>query len=208
MHRYETCPRVLCKPPRWRRRFFESARTVMKPALVLNADHRPLTYYPLSTLSWQHAVRAVFLDKVQVLHEYEITVRSPRLVMCLPSVVSLKTYIRRPQKPRFTRYNLFLRDNFSCQYCGAPSNSEPLTFDHLIPRRCGGRATWENVVAACMHCNLKKGGRTPQQAQMFPLKKPKRPTLRELHMASKKTHHQNLHKSWIDYVYWDSPLTP
>ena len=178
----------------------------MRPALILNADYRPLTYYPLSTLSWQHAVRAVYLDKVQVIHEYETTIHSPSIAMRLPSVVSLKAYVRRPHRPRFTRFNLFLRDNFSCQYCG--TNTQPLTFDHLVPRRRGGRATWENVVAACMSCNLKKGGRTPQEAQMIPLRAPRRPTLGELHAASQAHPPNFLHKSWLDYIYWDSPLQP
>ena len=101
------------------------------PALVLNADFRPLSYYPLSLWNWQDAVKAVFLDRVNIVAEYSHVVHSPTFEMNLPSVVSLKTYVRPALYPAFTRFNVFLRDRFSCQYCSAP---EDLTFDHLIPQ--------------------------------------------------------------------------
>ncbi|HEV2652028.1 MAG TPA: HNH endonuclease, partial [Rhizomicrobium sp.] len=101
------------------------------PALVLNADYRPLSYYPLSLWSWQDAIKAVFLERVNILEEYDRVVRSPSFEMRLPSVVSLKTYIKPARNPAFTRFNLFLRDRFECQYCGA---EDDLTFDHVIPR--------------------------------------------------------------------------
>lgn len=119
------------------------------PALVLNADFRPLSYYPLSLWSWQDAVKAVFLDRVSVLSEYEHEVRSPTLTMKLPSVIALREYIPSARKPAFTRFNVFLRDHFSCQYCGDGFPTPELTFDHVIPRSRGGRTTWENVVTAC-----------------------------------------------------------
>ena len=131
------------------------------PALVLNADYRPLSYYPLSLWSWQDSIKAVFLDRVNIVAEYETEVASPSFSMKLPSVVSLKHYIKPSRHPAFTRFNVFLRDRFQCQYCGAPDD---LTFDHVIPRRCGGQTTWENVVAACSPCNLRKGGLMPQHA--------------------------------------------
>ena len=89
------------------------------PALVLNADYRPLSYYPLSLWSWQDAIKAVFLDRVNIVAEYETEVASPSFSMRLPSVVSLKHYIKPSRHPAFTRFNVFLRDRFSCQYCGA-----------------------------------------------------------------------------------------
>ena len=110
------------------------------PALVLNADFRPLSYYPLSLWSWQDAIKAVFLDRVNIVSEYDKMVRSPNFEMKLPSVVSLKTYIKPTRQPAFTRFNVFLRDRFSCQYC---SSHEDLTFDHVIPRSKGGLTTWE-----------------------------------------------------------------
>ena len=88
------------------------------PALVLNADFRPLSYYPLSLWSWQDAIKAVFLERVNIVAEYDRAVRSPSLEMKLPSVVSLKTFVKPATQPAFTRFNVFLRDKFSCQYCG------------------------------------------------------------------------------------------
>ncbi len=126
------------------------------PALVLNADHRPLSYFPLSLWSWQDTIKAVFLERVTILAEYDRVVHSPSFEMRLPSVVSLKTYVKPARNPAFTRFNLFLRDRFECQYCG---DDDDLTFDHVIPRSRGGRTTWENVVTACAPCNLMKGGK-------------------------------------------------
>ena len=88
------------------------------PALVLNADYRPLSYYPLSIWCWQDAIKAVFLERVNIVSEYDRTVRSPSFEMRLPSVVSLKTYVKPSRHPAFTRFNVFLRDRFTCQYCG------------------------------------------------------------------------------------------
>ena len=131
------------------------------PALVLNADFRPLSYYPLSIWCWQDAIKAVFLDRVNIVSEYETCVRSPTFQMRLPSVVSLKSYIKPSRFPAFTRFNVFLRDRFTCQYCG---DRDDLTFDHVIPRSKGGVTSWENVVAACSTCNLQKADKLPAVA--------------------------------------------
>ena len=138
------------------------------PALVLNADFRPLSYFPLSLWAWQDAVKAVFLDRVSVLSEYETEVRSPSVTMRLPSVIALKDYIPSARRPAFTRFNVFLRDAFVCQYCGDRQPAHDLTFDHVVPRSRGGRTTWENVVTACGDCNLRKGSRLPRECAMFP----------------------------------------
>ena len=118
------------------------------PALVLNADYRPLSYYPLSLWSWQDAVKAVFLDRVHIVAEYEHAVSSPSFSMRLPSVVCLKSYVKPSRNPAFTRFNVFLRDRFECQYCGEGRPTPDLTFDHVIPRSRGGRTSWDNVVTA------------------------------------------------------------
>ena len=76
--------------------------------------------------------------------------------MSLPSVIALKNFIKPSEHPNFTRFNVFLRDKFSCQYCGS---NEELTFDHLLPRSKGGETNWDNVVTACSACNVKKGGK-------------------------------------------------
>jgi len=175
------------------------------PALVLNADFRPLSYYPLSLWGWQDAVKAVFLERVNIVSEYDRAVHSPSFEMKLPSVVSLKSYIKPALYPAFTRFNLFLRDHFLCQYCGA---KHELTFDHLIPRAHGGLTRWDNVVAACAPCNLKKGGKMPRDARMWPAQKPFRPTVHELHRNGRAFPPNFLHESWMDYLYWDVELEP
>lgn len=175
------------------------------PALVLNADFRPLSYYPLSLWSWQDAVKAVFLERVNIVSEYEHAVHSPSFEMNLPSVVSLKSYVKPALYPAFTRFNVFLRDRFQCQYCG---DKDDLTFDHVIPRRMGGQTTWQNVSTACAPCNLRKGGKHPRDAQMHPALKPYRPTVYELHSNGRLFPPNYLHESWTDYLYWDSELEP
>ncbi len=175
------------------------------PALVLNADFRPLSYYPLSLWSWQDAIKAVFLDRVNIVSEYDKCVRSPSFEMRLPSVVSLKTYVKPSRHPAFTRFNVFLRDRFACQYCGS---REELTFDHVIPRSKGGLTTWENVVAACSPCNLRKADRLPADVGMFPFCEPFAPTVVDLHQNGRLFPPNYLHDSWLDYLYWDSPLDP
>lgn len=175
------------------------------PALVLNADFRPLSYYPLSLWSWQEAVKAVFLDRVNIVSEYERAVRSPSFEIQLPSVVSLKTYVKPALYPAFTRFNVFLRDRFSCQYC---YSKDELTFDHLIPRSRGGLTRWDNVVTACAPCNLKKGNQMPNAAGMRPATAPSRPTVFELHRNGRAFPPNYLHDSWLDYLYWDTELEP
>ena len=175
------------------------------PALVLNADYRPLSYYPLSIWCWQDAIKAVFLDRVNIVSQYDRTVRSPSFEMRLPSVVSLKTYVKPSRHPAFTRFNVFLRDRFTCQYCGA---REDLTFDHLLPRSKGGHTTWENVVTACSPCNLRKGDRLAREVDMTLRQMPYAPTLHDLHHNGRQFPPNYLHESWLDYLYWDTELEP
>ena len=176
------------------------------PALVLNADFRPLSYYPLSLWSWQESVKAVFLDRVNIVSEYERQVHSPSFAMYLPSVVSLKSYVRPALYPAFTRFNVFLRDRFSCQYCNDGFDIRELTFDHLVPRSLGGVTNWENVVAACARCNLVKGNRSLARSGMRPLRLPRMPSAHELQDIGRRYPPNYLHQSWGDFLYWDTEL--
>lgn len=173
------------------------------PALVLNADYRPLSYYPLSLWPWQEAIKAAWLERVDIVAEYDEVVRSPSTEIRIPSVVVLKDYVRPQKRVAFTRFNLFLRDEFRCQYCGAKGD---LTFDHVVPRARGGITSWENVVAACSCCNLKKGSKSLRQANMSLLKPPRRPGAEELRNTGRKFPPNHLHKSWLDFLYWDAEL--
>ncbi|HBB55910.1 MAG TPA: HNH endonuclease [Hyphomonadaceae bacterium] len=175
------------------------------PALVLNADFRPLSYYPLSTWPWQEAIKAVFLGRVDVIACYEHEVRSPSFAMRVPSVICLRDFVPQERPPAFTRFNVFLRDGFACQYCGA---REELTFDHLIPRSKGGRTTWENIVTACGPCNLRKGGRMPREADMQPRLKPHRPSTHHLQDIGRRFPPHYLHETWTDFLYWETALDP
>ncbi len=176
------------------------------PALVLNADFRPLSYYPLSLWPWQEAVKAVFSERVNVVSEYDREVRSPSWSIRLPSVISLKEYIPAARRPAFTRFNVFLRDRFSCQYCGLPFPTHDLTFDHVVPRALGGRTTWANVVTACAPCNLRKGSMLLRQAGMRLRQIPFEPTSFELQENGRSFPPNYLHHSWRDFLYWDSEL--
>ncbi|MGE0723867.1 MAG: HNH endonuclease [Alphaproteobacteria bacterium] len=176
------------------------------PALVLNADFRPLSYFPLSLWSWQDAVKAVFLDRVNIISEYDRVIRSPTFEMRLPSVISLKEYVPTERRPAFTRFNVFLRDRFHCQYCGEPFPTHDLTFDHVVPRSRGGRTHWENVVTACGSCNLLKGSRLPRESGMWPRIRPFQPSTRELQEHGRAFPPNYLHESWRDFLYWDTEL--
>tara|TARA_B100000676_G_C18051555_1_gene831537 strand:+ start:1703 stop:2263 length:561 start_codon:yes stop_codon:yes gene_type:complete len=178
------------------------------PALVLNADYRPLSYFPLSLWDWRDAVKAVFLDRVFIVSHYEYSIRSPSSEFRLPSVIALKKYIPHDRKPPFTRFNVFLRDSFCCQYCGGRLPVENLTFDHVIPRSRGGRTTWNNVVTACNACNLKKGNFLPNECSMKPNANPVQPSTGHLQAIGRLFPPQYLHESWRDYLYWDTKLDP
>ena len=175
------------------------------PALVLNADYRPLSYYPLSLWCWQDTIKSVFLNRVSIVNNYDRVIRSPSFSIKLPSVIALKNYVNPQSNPNFTRFNVFLRDKFSCQYCGSKNE---LTFDHLFPRSRGGKTDWNNVVTACSGCNVKKGGRLYQKSGMLLQHKPYQPTTEDLHKNGKNFPPNCLHESWMDYLYWDVELEP
>ena len=176
------------------------------PSLVLKADFRPLSYYPLSLCSWQDAVKSVFLERVSIIESYDKKVHSPTTSFKLPSVIALKDYVMPQRQPAFTRFNVFLRDNFTCQYCYKFFSANELTFDHLVPRCMSGKTTWNNVVSACTKCNLKKGRRLIKYTDMKLLRKPQRPNSIQLQNNGRNFPPNFLHDSWRDYLYWDTVL--
>ena len=107
---------------------------------------------------------------------------------------------------KFNRRNIFARDNNQCQYCGKRFSTAELSLDHVVPRSQGGVSTWDNIVYACLNCNVRKGGRTPQQAHMHPLVRPIRPTSWQLHQQGKSFPPNYLHETWRDWLYWDIEL--
>jgi len=171
------------------------------PALVLNADFAPISTFPLSVWDFARTMRNTLKERVTVLETYDTVLRSPSIDYRPPSVVALKRYIRRPDRVPFTRMNLFLRDDFRCQYCGAEHAPKDLTFDHVIPRKDGGGTSWENIVAACVDCNSRKGHRR----DMRPMMRPEAPSAYTL-MKRKQPPKDSLHRSWLDYLYWSGVL--
>ena len=178
------------------------------PALVLNADYRPLSHFPLSLAGWQTAVRATVLDRVHVVKEYDRVIRSARMELRLPSVIALKKFRRPRGDIAFTRFNLFLRDGFQCQYCGRQGSAGTLSFDHVVPRALGGETEWGNVVAACIACNSRKGAKRMEDAGMSLARKPGKPTHEGLERMGRRFPPRHLHETWMDFVYWDAPLEP
>lgn len=145
----------------------------MERTLVLNAS-----YEPLQVVSWKKAICLYFGGKVEILAEYERTVSSISFSMKLPSVIRLHRFNRDHRKfrnLRFNRSNIYLRDRYTCQYCGLTFPPDRLTFDHVIPVSLYGETSWENIVTCCTACNRRKGGHTPQQAGMSLIRRPRRP---------------------------------
>ena len=135
--------------------------------LVLNQNYEPLHVCP-----GRRAVVLLQGGKAEILEDGRGTIHTARLTFLLPSVIRMAYLIRRPlPQPRLTRRSLFLRDGYTCQYCGRQARE--MTIDHVIPRHQGGQHTWENVVTACIPCNRRKAGRTPSEARMQLLREPR-----------------------------------
>lgn len=143
--------------------------------LLLNGDGNPLSVIPLSVISWQDAVKLIYLDKVEVVEEYQEKIHSQNISMNVPSVVMLRQYHKTGYTPEFTRENLFYRDEFKCQYCGEEFHTNDLTVDHVIPRSHGGKKNFDNAVVACFPCNQKKANK-----YIKPLTTPRVPSYFEL----------------------------
>lgn len=166
--------------------------------LLLNADAQPLSLLPLSTISWQNAVKAMYSEKVHVMKNYDgLFLRSTSVTIPVPSIVMLDTYHKLPQKAKFSRKNLYIRDRFCCQYCGNLFPYSELTIDHVIPKCKGGRLTWENSVTACKKCNWSKGDQI-----IKPINIPRRPDWHKINAASKNYMLTVPDESWQDYLGW------
>ncbi len=139
--------------------------------LVLNAS-----YEVLNVTGWERAVCLLFSGKAEVLEESDRVIHSPSQEFRMPSVIRMNYYIRKPRlSVPFSRTNVFIRDRYTCQYCGCTRKAHDLTLDHIIPRSIGGETCWENLVTACRRCNIKKGNRTPEMAGLKLLKQPRMP---------------------------------
>lgn len=168
----------------------------MSTVLVLSPDYQPLSYLPLSTISWQQAIKLFFLNKVSVLEWYDDwVVRSAKLSMRVPAVIVTKGSLRQKGMMRFTRTNLYLRDLYQCQYCGDTYDTDELTIDHVVPRMRGGKTSWLNCVTCCKECNSAKGHDSAN-----PIRKPFKPDYWNLVSSAKKTGIPIKHPSWAHYL--------
>jgi len=167
--------------------------------LFLDQEFRPLRVEP-----WQRAICDLVLGKVEVIeHSRDRTIRGVSRDYPMPSVVRVLRRFKRDRiRIKFSRLNIYARDRFVCQFCGERFMSEDLTFDHVMPRSRGGKTTWENIVTACITCNTLKSDRTPEEAGMRLLAKPKKPHF--LPAITVKMSSAEVPEEWR--AYWSSTL--
>jgi 5-methylcytosine-specific restriction endonuclease McrA len=175
------------------------------PALVLNADYAPMSYLPLSMWHWQEAIKAVFSGKCTVVDVYpDVTIRAASLEIPLPAVIALTQYVPQfKQRPSFTKRNVFLRDEYRCQYCLRNFHTRDLSLDHVVPRCKGGRLHWENAVTSCRNCNGRKGSLPVadlRQVNMKLAREPFVPTQFQLAAIAGKMVPAKVHATWQPYL--------
>jgi len=194
------------------------AKVLQRPTLVLNGNWQPVNVATVAralVLLWNESARVVDPADYQTYtwedwsglrpHDGERFIQAVRFRLRVPEVVTLTGYDRLPQAAvTFSRRNIFKRDRFTCQYCGAQPGSEELTLDHVVPRSQGGESRWDNCVLACLTCNKRKANRTPEQARMRLRRQPVRPAWKPVYAA-----HDVRIESWskfISEVYWNVEL--
>ena len=154
--------------------------------LVLNADYRILSTWPLSLISAQDAVSAIWRDRAVVVENWEDAFfRSPSTTIAIPKAMALKEYVNVHAEPKFCRRSILLRDRYRCQYCGERFDEAELTYDHVVPRSRGGETRWDNIVSACIECNKRKRDELPRwsgrrSSGLRPVRPPRAPTPAEL----------------------------
>ena len=175
------------------------------PALVLNADYTPLSYYPLSLWPWQTAIKAMFLERVDVVAHYDREVHSPSIALKLPSVIALRQFVKPSEYPAFTRFNLFLRDRFRCVYCGS---RKELTFDHVSrAHKAAGRPGRMSRPPARRATCARAAARHAKPTCISSASRSGRPA-GSCRITAARFPPNYLHQSWRDYLYWDIELEP
>lgn len=170
----------------------------MSDTLVLNADAKPYSVLPLSTITWQESIKYLVLEKVTVLEWYDDwLVSSMEWETRVPAVVMVKKYVRKNSSVRFTKFNMMLRDSFTCQYCEEVLHRSTCTMDHVLPVSKGGRTTWTNVVTACGPCNVAKGDKLYPK----PIREPFKPTYYDLVKNKQHLQYKLKHESWKNFIF-------
>ena len=166
--------------------------------LLLNADMQPVSLLPLSVVDWQEAIRYMVLDKVKVLEWHEDwIVYSARWQTRVPAVIMLNAYQKPKHTMRLSKRNIFLRDAYTCQYCGTTVTEVTATLDHVLPVSKGGKTTWENSATACKSCNYKKAAHV---GKMKPKITPYKPTFWDLVGKRRDRGYHFHHPSWSNYL--------
>jgi 5-methylcytosine-specific restriction endonuclease McrA len=172
---------------------------------------------PVQVVSWTRAMSLLFSGKAEIVEEREdVEIRSTSRSFKLPSIIRQFNNIVRKRKAGipFTRHNIFLRDQYICQYCGKAKTTKQLTWDHVVPRCQGGQTVWNNIVTACFTCNQTKAGRTPEQAGMALRTKPRKPNATVPVTIRLKGPPSKFPESWRAYLdpqsfaYWNVELVP
>jgi len=188
------------------------------PVLVLNR-----LWQPVNTCCARRAVSLLFLGHAHVVrsdqennfYTYDIDswleystievcendsdlIHSVRITLKVPRIIVLSLYDRLPKKEvKFTRHNIFQRDKYMCQYCGIVFDTKSLNLDHVVPRDKGGKTSWDNLVTSCIACNSRKGNKMPEEARMFPMRKPIAPRWRPFFTSVQET---SCHESWRHFL--------
>ena len=162
-----------------------------EPVLILN-----INYEPLHVCNTKRALSLVMSGKAEIILNGRGKIRSASDEFDLPSIIKLQYMVHRP-RPRISlsKREVLRRDNFTCQYCGRRSHH--LTIDHIVPRHMGGGHSWTNLVAACSPCNRRKGGRTPEQANMALLRQPFEPSASAAYRFGRHLEHN---KEWKPFI--------
>lgn len=163
-------------------------------------------YQPHRIVSWKRAISMFFDDKAEIIEEYDEEVyRSTTVVIKMPAVVRLLHRVRGKRSLKFSRMNVALRDNFSCQYCRKTLPLRKLTYDHVVPRSKGGKTRWENIVMACYSCNEQKADRTPEEAGLVLRTQPVKPSSLPL-VAFRLDRSDSIPDAWANWLYWHGAL--
>ena len=171
----------------------------MADTLLLNSDGQPVSWMPLSVLTWQEAIKYMVLDKGRVLewHDHWI-VHSSNWETRVPAVMMLTEYMKPKNSIRYSKANVFLRDGYVCQYCSTHLDKKDCTLDHVLPISHGGKSTFENATTACGPCNASKGA----NKKIKPKVKPYKPDYWELVNRRKKMPFHLRHPTWEQYVIY------
>ena len=168
----------------------------MENVLLLNTS-----FEPLRVINWKRALTLMFSGKVEVLEEYTREVRSVSLSVRLPAVVRLLKFVRvKSSGVKFSRQNIYARDRYECQYCGASPPPSELTYDHVIPRSLGGATDWENIVTCCIPCNRRKGGKLLESSDLRLRRRPSKPGWESVMTITVTL--RNPPESWRHYLAW------